>query len=53
MEPNITLSEESTKEIIEALKEFTLRVTKGKATSEAEIAVLPKVAKLLLSFNHH
>lgn len=36
-------------ELVSALSEFVIRVSKGGATSESEVAVLPEVAKILLS----
>lgn len=35
-------------ELVSALSEFVIRVAKGGATSESEVAVLPEVAKILL-----
>lgn len=37
-------------DLIDALMEMCERVAEGKATSEKEIAVLPKVAELLLEY---
>lgn len=34
--------------VTEALVDFVVKVANGKATSEAEVAVLPEIAKLLL-----
>lgn len=36
-------------EVINALVEFVLRVAEGKATSETEVAILPKVAEILIA----
>lgn len=42
------MNEEQKDKVTEALVDFVVKVANGKATSEAEVAVLPEIAKLLL-----
>lgn len=44
------MKKEDRDKVINALSEFVVRVAKGEATSIAEVAVLPEVAKVLLVF---
>lgn len=44
------MNEEKRAEIINALANFILRVSKKEATCETEIAVLPQIADVLLKF---
>lgn len=41
------MNDEQEKRVVEALVDFVLRVAKGNATNESEVAVLPLVAKEL------
>lgn len=41
------MNDEQEKQVVEALVDFVLRVAKGNATNESEVAVLPLVAKEL------
>lgn len=41
------VNDEQEKRVVEALVDFVLRVAKGNATNESEVAVLPLVAKEL------
>ena len=43
------LTETQKKFVVNALFEFVIRVAEGKTTSEAEVLILPGVAKLLLN----
>lgn len=45
------MTNEQEDRIVETLVNFVERVSKGIATSETEIAVLPEVAKVLFSSN--
>lgn len=47
--PRMTNEQEN--EVIKALIDFVVRVSKGKTTSDTEVSVLPEVAKLLLNFD--
>lgn len=47
------MNTEQEKRTIDALVVFVEKVANGKATSETEVQVLPEIAKLLLSINHH
>lgn len=49
----VVMSNNDVQKILDSLTKFVLRVADGKATSETEVQVLPEIAKLLLSFNHH
>lgn len=42
------MKKEQKDKVTKALVDFVVKVTNGKATSEAEVAVLPEIAKLLL-----
>ena len=44
------MKKEDRDKVINALSEFVVRGAKGEATSIAEVAVLPEVAKVLLVF---
>lgn len=37
-------------ETLRALADFVIRVSKGETTSAAEVAILPKVAEVLLNY---
>lgn len=41
------MNDEQEKRVVEALVDFVLRVAKGNATNESEVAVLPLVAREL------
>ena len=41
------VNDEQEKRVVEALVDFVLRVAKGNATNESEVAVLPLVAREL------
>lgn len=43
------MNEEQFKNVKQALVEFVIRVSKGQATSETEVVILPKVAEILLN----
>lgn len=45
------MTNEQEDRVVETLVNFVERVSKGIATSETEIAVLPEVAKVLFSSN--
>lgn len=45
------MSTEQAKEIIDALVEFVLRVSKGETTSEKAVEVLPEVVSSLKDFD--
>ena len=44
------MDKEKKQEVINALADFVIRVAKGKATSETEVEVLPKVASVIVDF---
>lgn len=43
------MDKKQTDKVIDALVNFVIKVAEGDTTSETEVAVLPEVAKILLS----
>ena len=46
------MTKEQDQEIIAVLTNFVARVAEGKATCDAEIAIMPQVAQILLETTH-
>lgn len=42
------MNKEQNEKVVQALVDFVVRVANGEATSEAEVAALPEIARILL-----